>query len=153
MRGLLAGVVTGLLIVSGTAAAAETACGSVTVVATFSSRTTLHVSSDDVLFNVTSADVPAVASIDFLAAARTRAGAPVVLSLEPFAEFDQHTDSSLSFNGQGDGTMSGTVRADAPTIGGQWVGSGVRHGRLVFVLRSTTLGSHVVPLRFVLSAP
>jgi hypothetical protein len=151
MCGVLVGVVACLLTVSVTASAAETACVGVTVVATFSSRTTLQVSADELLFNVTSAEAPAVASVDFLAAARTHAGGPVVLSLEPIGSPDP--DASLSFSGQGEGTTSATVGSVTSTIAGQWVGSGVRHGRLMFALRSTTLGRHAVPVRFVLSTP
>ena len=80
-----ASVVAGLLIAAVNASAAETARGSVTVVATFSSRTTLQVSSDLLQFDVTQPQTPATASIDFLAAARTHAGALVVLSIEPVA--------------------------------------------------------------------
>jgi hypothetical protein len=148
----LAGV--GLLIVAVNASAAETACSSVTVVATFSSRTTLQVSSDLLEFNVISADAPATASVDFLAAARTHAGGPVVLSIEPVHQASSEgVVSSLTFNGDGVGTKSGSVTADAPTVAGQWIGSGVRSGRLVFALQSTTMGNHVVPIRFVLTAP
>jgi hypothetical protein len=147
-----AGVVAGLLIVAVNASAAETACRSVTVVATFSSRTTLQVSSDLLEFNVTSADAPATASVDFVAAARTHAGGPVVLSIEPVHQASSEV-ASLTFNGDGGGTRAGSVTADAPTVAGQWTGSGVRRGRLVFALRSTALGNHALPIRFVLSAP
>jgi hypothetical protein len=147
-------VVAGLLIVAVDASAAETACGSVTVVATFSSRTTLQVSSDLLSFDVASVDTPATASVDFLAAARTHAGGPVVLSIEPIRQPGSESGvSSLTFNGDGGGTTSGTVAAEAPTVAGQWIGSGVRRGRFVFALRSSTLGTHIVPIRFVLSAP
>jgi hypothetical protein len=59
----------------------------------------------------------------------------------------------LTFNGEGAGTTSGSVTAEAPTVAGQWIGSGVRRGRLVFALRSSTRGTHIVPVRFVLSTP
>ena len=147
-------VVAGLLIVAGSASAAETARGSVTIVATFSSRTTLQVSSDLLTFDVTSAQTPATASVDFLAAARTHAGGPVVLSIEPVRDAaSESAAASLAFNGDGAGTTSGSVSALAPTVAGQWIGSGVRRGRLLFALRSSTLGTHIVPIRFVLSAP
>jgi hypothetical protein len=104
-----AGVVAGLLMVAVNASAAETACASMTVVATFSSRTTLQVSSDLLEFNVVSADVPATASVDFLAAARTHAGGPVVLSIEPVHPASSAARfSSLTFNGDGVGTRSGS---------------------------------------------
>ena len=147
-------VAAGLLIVAVTASAAETARGSVTVVATFSSRTTLQVSSDLLTFDVTSAQTPATASVDFLAAARTHPGAPVVLSIEPVGEAATESPvASLAFNGDGAGTTSGSVSAVAPAVAGQWIGSGVRRGRFVFALRSSTIGTHIVPIRFVLSAP
>ena len=147
-------VVAGLLIVAVDASAAETACGSVTVVATFSSRTTLQVSSDRLQFDVISADTPAIASVDFLAAARTHADGPVMLSVEPISQSGSAiAGASLSFTGDGHGLKSGRVAADSMTVAGEWNGSGVRRGRLMFALRSTTLGNHVVPVRFVLSAP
>jgi hypothetical protein len=148
---LPAAVVAGLLIAAVTASAAETARSSVTVVATFSSRTTLQVSSDLLQFEVTQPQTPATASIDFLAAARTRAGDLVVLSIEPIAS--NPVPSTLSFSGEGEGTRSGTVAADRLSIAGQWIGSGVRHGRLVFTLRAGAAGAFTVPIRLVLSAP
>ncbi|HEU4935543.1 MAG TPA: hypothetical protein VFT39_03750 [Vicinamibacterales bacterium] len=147
-------VVAGLLTVAVHASAAETACSSVTVIATFSSRTTLQVSSDLLQFDVVNADAPASASVDFVAAARTHAGGPVVLSIEPVRPMGSGgAAASLSFSGDGAGTKSGALSVDTPTVAGQWIGSGVRRGRLVFALRSTTPGNHVVPIRFVLSAP
>jgi len=147
-------VVAGLLTVAVHASAAETACSSVTVVAAFSSRTTLHVSSDVLQFDVVNADAPASASVDFVAAARTHDGGPVVLSIEPVRQMGSGgAASSLSFSGDGAGTKSGALSVDTPTVAGQWIGSGVRRGRLVFALRSPTPGNHVVPIRFVLSAP
>jgi hypothetical protein len=147
-------VVAGLLTVAVHASAAETACSSVTVVATFSSRTTLHVSSDVLQFDVVNADAPASASVDFVAAARTHDGGPVVLSIEPVRQMGSGgAASSLSFSGDGAGTKSGALSVDTPTVAGQWIGSGVRRGRLVFALRTTALGTHVVPIRFVLTAP
>ena len=148
MRVLLGCVVASLL-TAVSVSAADTACSSVTVAATFSSRTTLHVSSDVLQFDVTNSKEPAVTSIDFVAAARTHAGGPVVLSLEP----PPSLSSALSFSGDGDGLRSGLMASDEPTVAGQWTGSGVRHGRLVFALRSPQAGSAVIPIRFVLSAP
>src|SRR5262245_12833724 len=120
MRGLLpAGVVAGLLIGAVNASAADTACGSVTVVATFSSRTTLKVSSELLAFDVTSAETAAMASVDFVAAARTHASGPVVLSIDPIGS--EGAGSSLTFNGDGAGTTSGSVTAASSTLAGQWV--------------------------------
>src|SRR3954469_6683373 len=140
-----ASVVAGLLIAAVNASAAETARGSVTVVATFSSRTTLQVSSDLLQFDVTQPQTPATSSIDFLAAARTRAGDLVVLSIEPIAS--NAVASTLSFSGEGEGTRSGMVAADRLSIAGQWVASGNRPGRLVFTLRADAAGTFNVPIR------
>ncbi len=148
-----AGVAAGLLIGAVNASAADTACGSVTVVATFSSRTTLKVSSEVLAFDVTSPETAAMASVDFVAAARTHASGPVVLSIDPIPEASSEgAVSSLTFTGDGAGTTSGSVTT-AASMAGQWVGSGVRRGRLVFALRSSIVGTHIVPIRFVLSAP
>jgi len=147
-------VVAGLLIVAVNASAADIACGSVTVVATLSSRTTLQLSSDLLAFDVASAETPATASLEFVAAARTHAAGPVVLSIEPIQQANSEDAlSSLTFSGEGAGTTTGSLTADAPTVAGQWIGSGVRRGRFVFALRSSTLGTHTVAIRFVLSAP
>ena len=150
-----AGVVAGLLTLAVNASAAETACGSVTVVATFSSRTTLRVSADLLQFDVTSSESPATAAVEFLAAARTQAGAQVVLSIEPVRASGGPLlfDPSLSFTGEGEGTTFGSLDVAGPAIAGRWTGSGVRRGRLVFALRSATTGTFSVPIRFVLSAP
>jgi hypothetical protein len=148
---LPASVVAGLLIAAVNASAAETARSSVTVVAAFSSRTTLQISSDRLQFDVTQPQTPATASIDFLAAARPHAGDLVVLSIEPVAS--NRVPSTLSFSGEGEGTRSGTVAADRLSIAGQWIGSGVRHGRLVFTLHADAAGAFNVPIRLVLSAP
>jgi hypothetical protein len=155
MRAPLLALVTGLLTVAVNASAADTAYGSISVVATFSSRTTLQVSADRLQFDVTNANAPATASVDFVAAARTHADSPVVLSVEsvPTAAGPHALDATLSFTGEGNGTAAGVVSPDMPTIAAQWVGSGLRRGRLVFALRASGAGTYTVPLRFVLTAP
>src|SRR5512133_1525092 len=134
MRVPLLALVAGLLTVAVNAfAAADTAYGSISVVATFSSRTTLQVSADLLQFEVMNPNAPATASVDFVAAARTHAGFPVVLSVESVpTEAGPHAfDPSLSFTGEGEGTKAGVVSSDMPTIAGEWIGSGLRRGRLV----------------------
>jgi hypothetical protein len=155
MRTLLLALVAGLLTVAVNADAAETASGSITVLATFSSRTTLQVSADVLQFDVIDPNAPATESVDFVAAARTHATSPVVLSVESVgASGGPNTrDGSLSFSGEGNGTKAGVVSPDSPAIAGQWVGSGVRRGRFVFALRANGAGTYTVPLRFVLTAP
>jgi len=155
MRAPLLALVAGLLTVAVNASAADIASGSINVVATFSSRTTLQVSADLIEFEVMGSSAPVTASIDFVAAARTHAGAPVVLSIESIglSGGPSTLDASLSFSGEGEGTKAGIISPDSPTIAGQWIGSGVRRGRLVFALRATDTGTYAVPLRFVLTAP
>lgn len=154
MRVPLLALVAGLLTVAVTASAADTAYGSISVVATFSSRTTLQVSADLLQFEVMNANAPATASVDFVAAARTHAGSPVVLSVESVPTAGPRAlDATLSFTGEGNGTAAGVVSPDVPTIAGAWVGSGLHRGRLVFALRASGAGTYNVPLRFVVTAP
>ena len=79
------------------------------------------------------------------------AGDLVVLSIEPIAL--NPVPPTLSFSGEGEGTRSGMVAGDRLSIAGQWSGSGVRQGRLVFTLRADAAGAFNVPIRLVLSAP
>ena len=138
--------------------AAETANASVTVVATMGSRTSLKVSADLLHFDVASPGQPALAAVDFFAGARTLADAQVVLSVEPLRGVEgpggaADVESSVSFTGEGDGTLGGMLAPIGPTIAGKWTGSGLRRGRLIFALRAGAAGGYTVPVRFVLSAP
>jgi hypothetical protein len=151
-------VVIGWIGVPNVASAADTASRALTVSATFSSRTSLKVSADLLLFEITSPGQPATATVEFSAGTRTQSGAPVVLSVEPLRGLEGpggagDVETSLSFAGQGAGTVDGMVRGAGPTVAGQWIGSGLRHGRLVFALRAGASGTYTVPVRFVLSAP
>jgi|SRR5882672_11081882 len=158
MRFLSSVVVTSAVLSVATIASAETASGTVVVAATFNSRTSLNISTDVLQFDVVAASEPAVATVDFSAGARTVAGAQVVLSIEPIQDVHgphgpADAESSLTFSGVGEGTLSGTVASSGLTAAGRWTGSGLRHGRLVFALRATAVGSYNVPVRFVLTAP
>jgi hypothetical protein len=124
----------------------------------FSSRTSLKVSTDTLQFDVAAPGSAATADIEFTAAARTHRSAEVLLSVEqvrgvlgPGGAAD--VESALTFAGQGNGTVSGTLGVVAPTVAARWTGSGLRDGRLVFALRASAPGRYVVPVRFVLSAP
>jgi hypothetical protein len=158
MRFLSSVIVTSAVLSVATIASAETASGTVVVAATFNSRTSLNVSTDVLQFDVVAASQPAVATVDFSAGARTPGGAQVVLSIEPIQEGHgpqgpPDAESSLTFSGVGEGTLSGTVASSGLTAAGRWTGSGLRHGRLVFALHATAAGSYSVPVRFVLTAP
>ena len=126
--------------------------------ARFDSRTSLSVSTQRLQFQVVNPDEPVTAIVDFSAAARTFAGGEVVLSVEPTRSLDgpggaADIESGLTFTGEGEGTLGGVVRGDAPAVAGRWIGSGTRTGRLLFTLRAAAPGNYSVPVRFVLSAP
>jgi len=152
MRFLSSAVVASVVLSVATIASAESASATVVVAATFSSRTSLQVSSDVLQFDVASSDDPAVARVDFSARARTAGNAQVVLSVEPLHEVPGPS-SALTFSGVGEGTLSGAVGPSGLTVAGRWMGSGLRHGTLVFALRASAPGKYSVPVRFVLSAP
>jgi hypothetical protein len=140
------------------AAAAETAGASVAVSVQFSSRTTLRVSTDLLRFDVTGPDEPATVAVDFAAGARTHTGAEVLLSVEPVCDSEAlpatgEAQSAVSFSGQGNGTLSGSLHGIAPAVAGRWFGSGWRQGRLVFALHGARSGSYTLPVRFILTAP
>jgi len=101
-----------------------------------------------------------VGTIDYRAAARTRANGEVVLTVDTSADLDAvigaapGTDSGIAFAGSGDGALAGVLHRDAPQVAGRWVGSGVRAGQMVFTLNGAAAASGAtVPLRFVLSLP
>jgi hypothetical protein len=147
-----------LLTGTGRALAAETASATVTVNARFASRTSLTVSTEMLQFDVARPDRPALAVVDFAAAARTQAGSEVVLSVEPLHSADgpggaADVESSITFAGEGDGTLGGAIATAGTTPVGRWIGSGVRNGRLTFSLRGAAPGTYTVTMRFVLSAP
>jgi hypothetical protein len=139
-------------------ASAETASATMVVAATFHSRTALDVSTEVLEFTVAASGDPALAAVDFSARARTTAGGQVVLSVEPLQGLQiphgpAAAESALTFSGVGEGTLSGVVAPDGPTVAGRWNGSGQRQGRLVFALRTSATGEYSVPVRFVLTAP
>ena len=141
-----------------TPAAAETATASVTVTATFSTRTALNVSAQVLQFDAADPRRAATASVDFAAKARTVAGGEVVLSVEPLHAIEgpdgaAGVEAAVTFEGHGEGTLPGRVTAARPAVAGRWSGSGRRDGRLIFQLRAAARGSYILPVRFVLSAP
>jgi hypothetical protein len=106
-------------------------------------------------------DGPVVAgTIDFSAAARTQTGGEVVLTVEPLAPIDALGGgaagalTTVAFQGSGVGVQDGVLRSGQPETVARWVGSGLRTGRVTFVLRGPlTPEGAAVPLRFVLAAP
>ena len=62
-------------------------------------------------------------------------------------------EPSVSFAGEGAGSLGGELSSAGATVAGRWTGSGHRHGRIVFALNAAEPGVYTVPVRFVLSAP
>jgi hypothetical protein len=151
-------VVLGALAAPRAAGAAETVVTTVVATATVSSRTSLAVSTDLLQFEVTTPEEPAVATVDFVAGARTHGRAQVLLTIEPVRAIGgpggaADVDAAMSFAGTGDATLTGLVRARGPAVAARWSGSGRRSGQLVFSLRASAPGNYTLPVRFVLSAP
>lgn len=121
-------------------------------------RTRLTVSTRVLHFDVVSPGVPAVAALDFVAASRTRSDGEVVLTIEPQTWMQgpggaADVNTEISFTGDGEGALSGTLAPSIPTAAGRWTGSGRRTGRLSFSLRAGAEGAYAMPVRLVLSAP
>ena len=140
------------------AMAAESATASITVTAEFASRTTLKVSSQVLQFDVADATQSGVVTVVFAAAARTRAGGEVVLTVEPLRGLEEDggaadENTSITFSGSGNGTLGGMLRRVGAVVAGRWNGSGLRTGRLTFTLRAPVSGGYSVPVRFVLTTP
>lgn len=152
-----------LLFVLGTsgavpALAQSTASATVVVTAQFASRTALHVSTDDLQFEVPRDRGVATLAVDFDARARTVASGEVVLVVEPLRGVEgpggaADAEATVTFSGEGDGTLAGALQPDAASVAGRWRGGGRRSGRMVFSLHTETPGSYRLPVRFVLTAP
>lgn len=99
-------------------------------------------------------------AIEFLAAARTASDGEVVLTVEPLEPIASlsggagGTETTIAFEGTGDGARSGALRDAAPQTAARWVGSGRRTGRLTFTVRGpVSPQGATLPLRFLLTAP
>lgn len=133
---------------------AAEATATMRVQAEFSSRTVLEVSARSLEFAVAEDADTATASVDFSAAARTHAGADVVLSVEVLPTAPTADDGSgFSVAGVGDGVLGGDLRPGTPFVAARWNGSGRRSGSFVFRMRAAMAGNYTVPVRFVLTAP
>jgi len=146
------------LVVPHEAMASETATASVNVTANFTSRTSLRVSSQQLHFEIGDPNDEAMAVVEFTAAARTREGGEVVLTVEPMRSVEGpggagDLETTIAFDGDGEGTTTGVLRPTSVSVAGRWIGSGVRRGRLRFSLRAPVGGTYTMPVRFVLSTP
>jgi len=140
------------------AAAEDHATTSVTVNVNLAPRTSLKVSSRMLQFDVTQPGEAATAALDFTAGARMPSGSDVVLTVEPLRGLDgpggaADVETDLTFSGEGDGVLAGSIAMSQSTVVGRWQGSGLRAGRVIFKLRANAAGNYSLPVRFVLSTP
>ena len=147
----------GLTASAARAAESSTDARTVTVTVQVSSRTSLRVSTQMLEFEVAAPGREALAMVDFTAAARTRNGDEVLLTVEPLRTVDGpgggDVETSITFAGDGSGVLPGVINPMAPNVAGRWHGSGLRTGRLVFALRASAAGQYRVPVRFLLTTP
>ncbi|HEX7018912.1 MAG TPA: hypothetical protein VF159_02810 [Gemmatimonadaceae bacterium] len=139
------------------AGASDQAIAKVTVAANVSTRTSLHVSSELLTFDVGGPGAQATAAVDFTAGARVPTGSLVMLTVEPLQAVSgpggaADVETAVTFDGEGPGTLGGTL-AGAPAVAARWHGSGFRQGRFVFTLHAAADGHYTVPVRFVISTP
>jgi hypothetical protein len=137
--------------------AGPTQTASVLVTANFTSKTSLKVSTE-LLHFVGTGSGEALATVEFIAAARTRSDGDVVLTVEAMRGVDgpggaADVETAVTFQGEGAGARSGVLSPVSASVAGRWSGSGRRTGRLVFALRAAAAGTYTVPVRFSLSAP
>ena len=139
-------------------AAEEHATARVVVNVNLTPRTSLKVSSQMLQFDVTQPGAAATAALDFTASARMSSGSDVVLTVEPLRGVDgpgggADVETDLTFTGEGDGVLAGSIATSQSTVVGRWQGSGIRAGRVIFTLRANAAGHYSLPVRFVLSTP
>lgn len=158
MRSRLHLTVLALAICVRAAAAEDVASKQVTVNVNLATRTSLKVSSRVLQFDVRQPGGIDTAALDFTAGARMPAGSDVVLTVEPLRAIEgpggvADVDADLTFTGEGQGMLGGSIGSAHSTVVGRWQGSGLREGRVVFTLRASATGSYSLPVRVVLSTP
>jgi len=124
-----------------------------TVRANLETATALRVSSRVLVFDVATDDGVALASVDYVASARTGRAGEVILSVETTRSVEgpggaADPDSTLTV-----GEQPTPIAGNAPVVAERWIGGGTRSGRLVFTFRAAAAGRYVVPVRVVLSIP
>ena len=137
---------------SGGQASAQQVTRGVTASATFAPRTSLQVSSNVLRFHVTDASIPAVATVDFMAGARTRHGGEVLLTVQltDSGQLPTAGDQTLTIAAGTEGTIAGPVAPDAAAIVARWISGGMRNGRVTFRLQAAP-GNYDIPVRFLLN--
>jgi hypothetical protein len=120
---------------------------SLTATASFAPRTSLTISTPTLRFVVTDPAMPAYATIDYSAAARTLANGEVALMMR--VDGDVPPDGVLSISGGSDGVVVGEVAPRHDVAAARWAGSGMRTGRLTVAL-SARPGTYDIPVTFFL---
>jgi hypothetical protein len=141
-------------------AAAQQSARSLVLGATVAHASSLRLSSSALhAWSVPGGSEVVVGTIAFDASARTRSTGEVILTVEALRDPDTLNGGPsanavvVEYGGAFDGVVPG-VLSTGPQVAGRWTGSGVRHGQLVFTLRSpVTLTGGTIPLRFVLATP
>ena len=123
-----------LALCASAAAAEDVATGSITVNVSVASRTSLKVSSRVLNFDVTQPGAHRHRRDGVHGRRAAGSGADVVLTVEPLHGLDgpggaADVDTALSFVGEGEGLLAGSVAMAQSTVVGRWQGSGLRAGR------------------------
>jgi hypothetical protein len=139
-------------------APAQATSAGATVSVTFSARGTVRASAPVLIFDVTDPSQAAVASIDFVAAARTTPGGNVDLIVDAAGPVSgpggaADVETSLALEGGTEGVLSAALSPTVRSMAARWSGGGRRTGRLVFSLRASAPGTYSVPVSLAVSVP
>jgi hypothetical protein len=132
------------------------AVGTATLVlrASLAPRTSLHVSTMRLRFDVAADGHGAIATVDYRAAARTEAGRPVLLTIEPDGDLEAADGSGTTGLAVGCGGQASYLELTSgqPSLIGRWMGSGLWQGVVGCRLdRAVAPGRYSLPVKFVLS--
>ncbi len=135
----------------------HTATSTVLIRVEVAKRTSLHVSTSQLRFDVIDENVPPRVVIDYTAAARTRVGGDVILTVEPMGEVrtpDGEPVRGLVVGFDSTGRHDRTLAEGAVHVAEAWTGSGARSGQIVFTLLGARKpGLYLLDLKFALSVP
>ena len=126
-------------------ALAQQVTRSVSATVTFAPRTSLQVSSQVLRFDVTDTSIPAEATVEFSAGARTRTGGHVMLVARV-----ETAHPTLTIVAGTEGTIAGAVAPGTTTVAARWAGGGLRTGRVTFRLQAAP-GHYDIPVSFLLN--
>ena len=136
---------------------AATHAADLTVCVQVRPQTSLRVSSAVLRFEVSPATPSPHVLVEFRAAARTARQGVTLLVVTPTGALQgpSGADVAVVFTGAGEGSASGFLSVTGgPQVVARWTGSGVRQGRLTFMLSGAVVpGWYVLPLDFALTTP